>query len=280
MVAINHMLSGQSVQICPASKNDQTERDSSRQNQDQSLVRDRFTQHQPWKNKVTSTDVNGRECRCGCCGQCVVQSYVQQQEMADHTVKGQPADQKNEKIEQQQAVVSVEKDPTGEPLQPEELVQLKELQKIDQKVRAHEQAHMGAAGGLATSGISLAYVKGPDGQNYAVAGEVSIDTSKASTPRETLAKMMKVRAAALAPADPSPQDRKVAAAASAAMGEARAELQLEQKNDTEQVVEQAGQRKIAEAADREDSPSLAGGSYYRNRYQNGLVNGNDIASVM
>ncbi|HEX6736041.1 MAG TPA: putative metalloprotease CJM1_0395 family protein, partial [Azonexus sp.] len=44
--------------------------------------------------------------------------------------------------------------------------------------------------------------------------DVSIDTSPGRTPEETIAKARQIRAAALAPADPSTQDRRVAAAAS------------------------------------------------------------------
>lgn len=98
-------------------------------------------------------------------------------------------------------------------LTPEEQLQLRELQQTDRKVRAHEMAHIAASGGLASGGASFSYRTGPDGQRYAVGGEVSIDTSAGRTPEETLAKATRVKAAALAPADPSSQDRKVAAMA-------------------------------------------------------------------
>lgn len=88
-----------------------------------------------------------------------------------------------------------------------------ELKKTDRAVRAHEQAHLAAAGGLAVSGATFGYQRGPDGQRYAVSGEVSIDMSPGSTPQETIAKADKIRAAALAPADPSGQDRAVASQA-------------------------------------------------------------------
>lgn len=102
---------------------------------------------------------------------------------------------------------------------------LRQLQATDRKVRAHELAHLAASGGLATGAPSYTYQKGPDGVNYAVGGEVSIDTSPAKTPEETIAKAATIIAAALAPADPSPQDRAVAAAASQLAQQARAELQ-------------------------------------------------------
>lgn len=104
---------------------------------------------------------------------------------------------------------------------------LRQLQATDRKVRAHELAHLAASGGLATGAPSYTYQKGPDGVNYAVGGEVSIDTSPAKTPEETIAKAATIIAAALAPADPSPQDRAVAAAASQLAQQARAELQAE-----------------------------------------------------
>lgn len=104
---------------------------------------------------------------------------------------------------------------------------LRQLQATDRRVRAHELAHLAASGGLATGAPSYTYQKGPDGVNYAVGGEVSIDTSPAKTPEETIAKAATIIAAALAPADPSPQDRAVAAAASQLAQQARAELQAE-----------------------------------------------------
>jgi hypothetical protein len=97
------------------------------------------------------------------------------------------------------------------------------LQMIDQKVRAHEMAHM-AVGGPYAGGATYSYVQGPDGRLYAVAGEVPIDLSDAPTPEETVIKMQTVIAAALAPADPSPQDLKVAAIASQKLMRALMEL--------------------------------------------------------
>ncbi|MCL2589959.1 MAG: hypothetical protein FWD67_03530 [Betaproteobacteria bacterium] len=104
--------------------------------------------------------------------------------------------------------------------------QVEELKSTDRAVRAHEAAHMAAGGSLVTSGASYSYETGPDGQRYAVAGEVGIDTSKGRTPEETLARAQQIRAAALAPADPSEQDRAVAAAATQMATDARAEIAI------------------------------------------------------
>ncbi len=102
--------------------------------------------------------------------------------------------------------------------------EIQELAETDRHVRAHEQAHLAAAGGLASGGASFEYQRGPDNQQYAVGGEVSIDVSPGRTPQETIAKAARIRAAALAPADPSGQDRAVAAAATAMATQASAEL--------------------------------------------------------
>jgi len=104
---------------------------------------------------------------------------------------------------------------------------IEEMKATDREVRAHEAAHMAAGGSLVTSGASFGYETGPDGQKYAVSGEVGIDTSKGRTPQETLVRAEQIRAAALAPADPSSQDRSVAAAASQMAAEARAEIARE-----------------------------------------------------
>ena len=72
-----------------------------------------------------------------------------------------------------------------------------ELKARDQVVRAHEAAHLAAGAGIVTRGASFSYQTGPDGQRYAVGGEVGINTSPGRTPEETLAKSDRIRAAAL-----------------------------------------------------------------------------------
>lgn len=108
-------------------------------------------------------------------------------------------------------------------LTPEQQRQVAALRATDRKVKSHEQAHMAAGAGL-VRGSSFEYQSGPDNKRYAVAGEVSIDVSPGRTPDETIAKAQQIRAAALAPADPSTQDRRVAATAGQMEMQARAEL--------------------------------------------------------
>ncbi|UEM05673.1 hypothetical protein JL101_009625 [Skermanella rosea] len=101
--------------------------------------------------------------------------------------------------------------------------QVKELKKRDTEVRNHERAHQ-AAGGQYAGSPSYTYQTGPDGRRYAIGGEVSIDISPERDPAATIAKMERIRGAATAPAEPSPQDYKVAAAADKARMEAQREL--------------------------------------------------------
>ena len=110
-------------------------------------------------------------------------------------------------------------------LNTEEKRELEQLKARDRDVRAHEAAHKAAAGNLARGGAQFEFQNGPDGRRYAVGGEVSIDTAKVSgDPQATIHKAQTIRRAANAPAQPSSQDRSVAAQASRMEAEARREL--------------------------------------------------------
>ena len=99
-----------------------------------------------------------------------------------------------------------------------------ELKSTDREVRAHEQAQA-TAGGQHAGAPSYEYQRGPDGRQYAVGGEVPIDTSTVpGDPKATIDKMDVVKRAALAPAEPSGQDRSVAAQADAKKRQAQADL--------------------------------------------------------
>jgi hypothetical protein len=101
---------------------------------------------------------------------------------------------------------------------------INELKLRDQEVRSHELAHA-SAGGSTTGAPSYTFEVGPDGKKYAVGGEVSVDLSTVNgNPRATITKMQKVHAAALAPANPSAQDTRVAATATRIILQAQSEL--------------------------------------------------------
>ncbi|MDR0927609.1 MAG: hypothetical protein LBO69_07585 [Ignavibacteria bacterium] len=102
----------------------------------------------------------------------------------------------------------------GKELSDDEQKLVEELKRIDTEVRAHEAAHLAAAGGLAQGGPSFTYTQGPDGNQYATGGEVNVSMdADSSNPDATIQNMQTVIAAAMAPADPSGQDFSVAASA-------------------------------------------------------------------
>jgi hypothetical protein len=106
----------------------------------------------------------------------------------------------------------------------EEQREVSEMKQRDGEVRRHEQAHM-AAGGAYAGTATFTYETGPDGGQYAVAGEVPIDASAVpNDPAATVQKMQVVQRAALAPADPSAPDRAIAAGAAQKEAQARQEL--------------------------------------------------------
>jgi len=139
-----------------------------------------------------------------------------------------------------------------------EQLEIAELATRDREVRAHEQAHA-AVGGSYAGAPSYTYTHGPDGQRYAVAGEVSIDTSAvANDPQATLSKMEIVVRAALAPAEPSAQDLRVAAQAQVQMVQARVELaELRPGETAAGPAERAQPSEAAEPASRGDDPEAS-----------------------
>ena len=139
--------------------------------------------------------------------------------------------------EQQAGEQSTEKADSGNPNRAEQLQQrqdqqlIRELAARDREVRAHEQAHA-AVGGQYAGAPSYTYQRGPDGVAYAVSGEVPISIPVAGDdPRATLAAAEQVRRAALAPAEPSAQDRQVAAQAARIALQARADIASQQTQD-------------------------------------------------
>ena len=89
---------------------------------------------------------------------------------------------------------------------------------------------------------SFQTVRGPDGKLYAVSGEVSIDTSEAATLEATIQKLKRVIKAALAPLEPSSQDRNVASQARAEIAEARNEIQEENAEEKQKAQEAKEER--------------------------------------
>ena len=111
---------------------------------------------------------------------------------------------------------------------------VRQLRARDREVRAHEAAHVAAGGSLVRGGPSFTYQTGPDGRSYAIGGEVQIDASAvANDPQATLAKSNQIRAAALAPANPSAQDLRVAANANQLASRARVDIAIQRREEAQ-----------------------------------------------
>lgn len=124
---------------------------------------------------------------------------------------------------------------SSENLSEEEQQTVKKLQQQDREVRAHEAAHKSAGGALAGS-PSFKTIRGPDGRSYAVSGEVKIDTSPVpNNPEATIRKLEQVKRAALAPSNPSSQDRQVAAEAGAKIQQARQEKREQEAEELKEA---------------------------------------------
>lgn len=123
--------------------------------------------------------------------------------------------------------------------------QVAQMQQRDREVRNHEQAHVAAGGTVVSGGASFSYQTGPDGRRYAIGGEVPIDASEVpNDPEATVRKARQIHRAALAPAEPSAQDRSVAASAAQMETEARRDVLEEKRQAVEEAAmaqEQAGQ---------------------------------------
>lgn len=137
-------------------------------------------------------------------------------------------------------------------LSPAEQDMIRELRARDAEVRRHEEAHA-RVGGQYAGQPSYTFQTGPDGKRYAIGGEVSIDVSPIpDDPEATIAKMSVVKRAALAPAEPSGQDRRVAALADRQSLEAQAHLNAQRLEEQSEGFEEirSGPSTFAEDTDR------------------------------
>jgi hypothetical protein len=168
------------------------------------------------------------------------------------------ADQNNPQAEQNKQQATQDKQQIEQEKAKAEVVeqQVTHLKARDAEVRAHELAHA-SVGGAAAGAPSYDFKTGPDGRRYAVGGEVSIDISEVKgDPRATIAKMNKVKAAALAPVDPSGQDKRIAATATTKIQQAHADLVVE--NNTESSTSASKENLRVDSADDSGTKSALG----------------------
>lgn len=124
----------------------------------------------------------------------------------------------------------------GQELTEEEQQKVKEMKERHEEVRGHENAHK-SAGGQYAAAPTYTYETGPDGKRYITDGEVSIDIGEEKDPQATIEKMQIVKRAAMAPAEPSGQDRKVYQDANQKEAAARQELAEDKKEEAKEKQE-------------------------------------------
>lgn len=137
----------------------------------------------------------------------------------------------------------------GQELTEEEQQKVKEMKERHEEVRVHENAHK-SAGGQYAAAPTYTYETGPDGKRYITDGEVSIDIGEEKDPQDTIEKMQIVKRAAMAPAEPSGQDRKVYQEANQKEAAARQELAEDKKEEAKEK-----QEKVKEALNGQSDKS-------------------------
>ncbi|MBU2863781.1 hypothetical protein KO489_08025 [Reinekea forsetii] len=151
--------------------------------------------------------------------------------------------EQNQRVEQQAEQAKRNAEAEQAKLQ-DDIETIRELAARDREVKAHEQAHQ-SVGGQYAGAMQFSYTQGPDGKRYATAGEVGISVSPVpNNPEATLRKAEQVRRAALAPAEPSAQDRQVAALAT--------QLSMEAQNDLRQLERQMAEKTEEERSEQRD----------------------------
>lgn len=166
-------------------------------------------------------------------------------------------------------------------LSDDERAAVSDLKARDREVRSHEAAHAATGQGYAGS-PQFEYARGPDGVQYAVGGHVSIDVSAVpDNPEATIEKMRIVKAAALAPARPSGQDRAVASAADATIRQAEADLRAKQQEELEATLDSddaAETGGLQQGAVGGEPPASSGFAFAPDGQQPGQVS--DAASLL
>ncbi len=143
---------------------------------------------------------------------------------------------------------------------------VQQLAARDREVRAHEAAHIAVGRQYVVSGPSYTYQQGPDGRSYAIGGEVQLDVAEEAEAQATLDKAETVRRAALAPVEPSAQDRQVAARASQLAAQARLSIAMERREEIQgdrrlAGSEQSGAAQAFSSSERPDDVALQVNEY-------------------
>ncbi len=109
--------------------------------------------------------------------------------------------------------------------------EIRRLKMWEDHVIQHERMHM-LAGGEFAGAPSYTYTTGPDGKRYIQGGEVTMYVPAGTTLEDSEVALEKVKRAAAAPSDPSPQDLKTSAMASARQASVRKMIARKQSKES------------------------------------------------
>lgn len=171
-------------------------------------------------------------------GQEQEQGAEKSQAQGQSQVQGQGQETQTKGQESKPSSSQTPKGIDGQELTEEEQQKVKEMKERHEEVRVHENAHK-SAGGQYAAAPTYTYETGPDGKRYITDGEVSIDIGEEKDPQATIEKMQIVKRAAMAPAEPSGQDRKVYQEANQKEAAARQELAEDKKEEAKEKQEKA-----------------------------------------
>lgn len=108
--------------------------------------------------------------------------------------------------------------------------EIRRLKAWEDHVKQHERQHQ-LAGGDCAGAPSYTYTTGPDGKRYISGGEVTMYVPSGNSLEDSEVALERVKRAASAPADPSPQDLKTAAMASAKQASIRMNIAKKQAKE-------------------------------------------------
>ena len=106
--------------------------------------------------------------------------------------------------------------------------EVEDLKRKDKEIREHEQSHLQSGGSYAHA-PQYVYKTGPDGNKYVVEGKTQIVFQEGDSPEDTIKIAHTIMKAALAPKEPSNEDRRVMAEALRMEQRAKQELKSKQQ---------------------------------------------------
>ncbi len=113
----------------------------------------------------------------------------------------------------------------------QESAAIKRLQERDNRVRAHEAAHLSDPRIITVQSPHYVYQIGPDGKPYAIGGSVAVTTQRANNRAQALENALALKSSA-ASDEPSAQDAAATAASYAMINEALS------KDDSDSIFDQ------------------------------------------